>query len=251
MVKNLDGFLTNLTSVTSALQIAFDSTLLALFLSAALMLVQTLVFRRSEDLLARVDRWVVDHVLPRVGADNPVPERLVEIIGPQLDRLGDRLAQVMEPAVRSLESQSEKLGESLQTPIAQFAREIERLPEALISFKQAPTRSDAWVPISRRSARRASRCAEEWPRCAHRNDRRAVAQHRSPARGDQAGARARRGVDRHALRFVVGGVRAVQPGHSGAARAQPDQPEGCPRALERQHGAGQRPLSNDRQETVR
>ena len=45
-----------LTGVTSALQIAFDSTLLALFLSAALMLVQTLVYRRSEDLLARIDR---------------------------------------------------------------------------------------------------------------------------------------------------------------------------------------------------
>ena len=55
MVKDLDGFLSNLTGVTSALQIAFDSTLLALFLSAALMLVQTLVFRRSEDMLARVD----------------------------------------------------------------------------------------------------------------------------------------------------------------------------------------------------
>ena len=49
MVKNLDGFMSNLTSVTSALQIAFDSTLLALFLSAALMLVQTLVFRRSDN----------------------------------------------------------------------------------------------------------------------------------------------------------------------------------------------------------
>jgi len=64
MVKDLDGFMSNLTGVTSALQIAFDSTLLALFLSAALMLVQTLVYRRSEDLLARVDRWVVEHVLP-------------------------------------------------------------------------------------------------------------------------------------------------------------------------------------------
>ncbi len=36
MVKNLDGFLTNLTSVTAALQIAFDSTLLALFLKRRL-----------------------------------------------------------------------------------------------------------------------------------------------------------------------------------------------------------------------
>ena len=128
MVKNLDGFLTNLTSVTAALQIAFDSTLLALFLSAALMLVQTLVFRRSEDLLARVDRWVVDHVLPRVGTDNPLAERLIEAIGPQLDEMGDKLALVMEPAVRSLHEQTEKLGESLREPIGQFAREMERLP---------------------------------------------------------------------------------------------------------------------------
>jgi hypothetical protein len=67
MVKNLDGFMSNLTSVTSALQVAFDSTLLALFLSAALMLVQTLVFRRSEDLLARIDRWIVSNVLPKLG----------------------------------------------------------------------------------------------------------------------------------------------------------------------------------------
>ncbi|HEV3165348.1 MAG TPA: MotA/TolQ/ExbB proton channel family protein, partial [Isosphaeraceae bacterium] len=69
MVKDLDGFMNNLTGVTSALQIAFDSTLLALFLSAALMLVQTLVFRRSEDLLARIDRWVVEHLLPHFGSD--------------------------------------------------------------------------------------------------------------------------------------------------------------------------------------
>jgi biopolymer transport protein ExbB/TolQ/uncharacterized protein YukE len=136
MVKNLDGFLTNLTSVTSALQIAFDSTLLALFLSAALMLVQTLVFRRSEDFLARVDRWVVDHVLPRVGSDNPLAERLIEAIGPQLNEMGNRLALVMEPAVRSLHEQTERLGESLREPIGQFAREMERLPQALVSFKQ-------------------------------------------------------------------------------------------------------------------
>ena len=89
MVKNLDGFLTNLTSVTAALQIAFDSTLLALFLSAALMLVQTLVLRRSEDLLARVDRWVVDHVLPRVGTDDPLASRLIEVIGPVSRRDGE------------------------------------------------------------------------------------------------------------------------------------------------------------------
>jgi biopolymer transport protein ExbB/TolQ/uncharacterized protein YukE len=136
MVKNLDGFLTNLTSVTAALQIAFDSTLLALFLSAALMLVQTLVFRRSEDILARVDRWVVEHVLPHVGTDNPLAEQLTEVIGKQLDELGTKLARVLEPAVQGLHEQTDKLGESLRVPIGQFTREMERLPDAFYSFKQ-------------------------------------------------------------------------------------------------------------------
>jgi biopolymer transport protein ExbB/TolQ/uncharacterized protein YukE len=136
MVKNLDGFLTNLTSVTAALQIAFDSTLLALFLSAALMLVQTLVFRRSEDILARVDRWVVEHVLPHVGTDNPLAEQLTEVIGKQLDELGTKLARVLEPAVQALHEQTGKLGESLRVPIGQFTREMERLPDAFYSFKQ-------------------------------------------------------------------------------------------------------------------
>jgi biopolymer transport protein ExbB/TolQ len=137
MVKELDGFLSNLTGVTAALQIAFDSTLLALFLSAALMLVQTLVFRRSEELLARVDRWVVEHVLPRVGGDdNPVVDRLAEAIGPRLDEMAEKLARVLEPSARSLQEQAEKLGESLRAPITQFSASVERLPEALASFKQ-------------------------------------------------------------------------------------------------------------------
>ncbi len=136
MVKNLDGFLSNLTSVTSALQIAFDSTLLALFLSAALMLVQTLVHRRAEDLLARVDRWVVDQLLPRVGTDDPMASQLIEVIGPYLDELGKKLAIVIEPAARSLHEQAEKLGESLRGPIMHFATGVDRLPEALASFRE-------------------------------------------------------------------------------------------------------------------
>jgi hypothetical protein len=140
MVKNLDGFLTNLTSVTAALQIAFDSTLLALFLSAALMLVQTLVFRRSEDLLARVDRWVVEHVLPKVGTGDPLADRVVDALGPQFERLGDRLATVIEPAVRALEAQAAKFGASLEGPIVRFAAEIERLTDSLAAFQAGADR---------------------------------------------------------------------------------------------------------------
>jgi biopolymer transport protein ExbB/TolQ len=140
MVKNLDGFLTNLTSVTAALQIAFDSTLLALFLSAALMLVQTLVFRRSEDLLARIDRWVVEHVLPRVGTGDPVADRVIDALEPQFEKLGNRLAVVIEPAVKALEAQAAKLGASLQGPIVRFAAEVERLTESLAAFQAGADR---------------------------------------------------------------------------------------------------------------
>ena len=107
MVKDLDGFMGNLTSVTSALQIAFDSTLLALFLSAALMLVQTLVFRRSEDLLARVDRWVVEHVLAadarRRGARrNRCSSDRLEAIGRDLATPGREARGRPRPRRRSL-----------------------------------------------------------------------------------------------------------------------------------------------------
>jgi len=140
MVKNLDGFLTNLTSVTAALQIAFDSTLLALFLSAALMLVQTLVFRRSEAVLARIDRWVVEHVLPRAGTDNPLAERVVETLSSQFDMLGNKLASVIEPAIKALEAQAGNLGTKLQAPIAQFAAEVERLTGSLVAFQSGADR---------------------------------------------------------------------------------------------------------------
>lgn len=112
MVKNLDGFMSNLTSVTSALQVAFDSTLLALFLSASLMLVQTLVFRRMEDLLARVDRWVVEYVLPRFGVDEALGARGGS--GEQLDGIRRELAAVL----------------------ASFAATVDRLPATLTGFQR-------------------------------------------------------------------------------------------------------------------
>ena len=117
MVKDLDGFMSNLTGVTSALQIAFDSTLLALFLSAALMLVQTLVHRRSDDLLARVDRWVVEHALTRLGgsrADDPG----LALVAAKLDELAARMGVGIGPHVE------------------RFARTVESLPAALAGLQR-------------------------------------------------------------------------------------------------------------------
>lgn len=112
MVKDLDGFMSNLTSVTSALQVAFDSTLLALFLSASLMFVQTLVYRRAEELLARVDRWVVGNLLPTVGFD---------------DAAGGGA---------SATAQLEQLRRELAGVLQQFSESVERLPSSLVGFQR-------------------------------------------------------------------------------------------------------------------
>ena len=111
MVKELDGFMSNLTRVTDELQIAFDSTLLALFLSAALMLVLTLVYRRAEDMLARVDRWVVENVLPRVGSDEGSANSPAQ---GDVERVRRELALVLE----------------------KFAQTVDRLPTSLAGFQR-------------------------------------------------------------------------------------------------------------------
>lgn len=139
MVKDLDAFLSNLTGVTSALQIAFDSTLLALFLSAALMLVQTLVYRKSEALLARVDGWIVEHVLPGVGTRDPMTDRIDEIITPHMDRLRAELATILAPAAQALQVEAEKIGQSLQAPVSQLAASLDRFPASMAAFQQGAT----------------------------------------------------------------------------------------------------------------
>ena len=136
LVKDLDAFLNNLTGVTSALQIAFDSTLLALFLSAALMLVQTLVYRKSEALLARVDGWVVEHVLPGVGNKDPFADRLDELIGPHLEHLRTELATILAPAAQSLQMEAAKIGQNLKAPMAQLAASMDQFPRSMAAFQQ-------------------------------------------------------------------------------------------------------------------
>ncbi len=138
MVKDLDGFMNNLTSVTSALQVAFDSTLLALFLSAALMLVLTLVYRRSEDQLARVDRWVVEHALPRVGAaaDHPLAAGVSEALAPHLEAMRRDLMAALEPATRALQELSARMGEGLGPHVDRFATSVDRLPAALAGLHE-------------------------------------------------------------------------------------------------------------------
>ena len=144
MVKDLDGFMSNLTSVTSALQVAFDSTLLALFLSASLMLVQTLVIRRSEDHLARVDGWIVENALPRFGSggDHPLAAGVAEALAPHLEAMRRDLAAALAPAIEALQGLAARLGDGLGPHVDRFAESVDRLPQALGGLKSGAEAMD-------------------------------------------------------------------------------------------------------------
>ena len=224
MVKDLDGFMSNLTGVTSALQIAFDSTLLALFLSAALMLVQTLVYRRSEDLLARVDRWVVEHVLPRLGRGGR-----------------DRRLKVSEAVATAPGAAPASTCSATARPAPRPVRRGRRPPPRRAGGLPARGRGDR--PDRRRprglgtasdSLRRGVATLGRIENALSRRDRAARAARRDQAR-DRPHLRGHRGP----LRLVGPGLRALEPGHPGAARPDPEQPQGRPRPAQRQHGAGQ------------
>jgi biopolymer transport protein ExbB/TolQ len=136
MVKELDGFLSNLTGVTAALQIAFDSTLLALFLSAALMLAQTLVVRRLDDLLARVDGWVVEHVLPRLGTMGAAADPVLVLAEP-LEQLRAEIAAQTARTSAAIELLAARLGDGLGSHVDRFAAAIDRLPDAALAMERA------------------------------------------------------------------------------------------------------------------
>jgi biopolymer transport protein ExbB/TolQ len=150
LVKNLDGFLTNLTSVTGALQIAFDSTLLALFLSAWLALVQTVVQRLTERHLNRVDRFVIEEALPRIqsiateAAPSDFEDRLVATLGR------------IELALEGLHSQ---LPRSLGSEVEQLAASVERLVPATGALERSASglsRVESALQVLPESARKSA-----------------------------------------------------------------------------------------------
>ena len=75
-VTDLEGFTSKLGVATSSLQVAFDTTFLALVLSRLLTLLLTLGSSQSENVLAFVDTWVIDNVLRHVTEHNPMEETL-------------------------------------------------------------------------------------------------------------------------------------------------------------------------------
>lgn len=132
MVKDLDGFMSNLTSVTSALQIAFDSTLLALFLSATLMFVQTTMLRRAEDLLSRIDRWIVDSAL--------MPLATVAKAGVTVDPDHESEEQRWDALLESVDEIARALGVGLGPQTEKLQQAVDRLAAGLSGLDSATQR---------------------------------------------------------------------------------------------------------------
>jgi biopolymer transport protein ExbB/TolQ len=77
-IKDLQGFIGSLGSATKALQIAFDTTLLALLYSGLMTLLLTLANSRSGSFLSELDTWVIDNVLSHVTEHNATERTMRE-----------------------------------------------------------------------------------------------------------------------------------------------------------------------------
>ena len=217
------------------------------------MLVQTLVYPPSEELLARVDRWVVEHVLPGVGTRGSRGRPAREVIGPHLEKLAHRAGERCSRrrpgrSARGREDQPEPEG----TRSTQFAASVDRLPASLLRLPAGSRRPSAGSAPTRgaRHGRRVLRRGAA-TLVADRDRPDGVGSARSAARGDQARARPGHPGHRDPGQLVVVGLRAVEPGHPGAARPDDEQPQGRPGAAQRQHRAGQLAVPQHRQEDVR
>lgn len=169
-VNNLQVFLSKLTNVTSALQIAFDSTLLALFLSAALMFVLTLVHRRAEDFLGRADGWIVEELVPRLGAaaeSRGDSER--ELLRAAILHLRDAFEHQADHTRRALAS----LGAGLGPEVHRLAAALDRLAPGVERLERAAALLEASspaVPLARLAD--AANRLEERLAASHENARR-------------------------------------------------------------------------------
>jgi hypothetical protein len=70
-IKELDGFIQSLSGATVGLQIAFDTTFLALAYSGVLALLVTVGSWRNQSFLNNLDNWVIGRILIHVKGRDP------------------------------------------------------------------------------------------------------------------------------------------------------------------------------------
>ncbi|MDX2035814.1 MAG: MotA/TolQ/ExbB proton channel family protein [Isosphaeraceae bacterium] len=128
-ISDLSGFIGKLGDVTGALQVAFDSTLLALFLSAWLMLVSTLVQKLADDQLARLDRWVMEMALPKLALST-------ESLDPTAVMIAQTIAVRLDAVTAALHEAGARMGAGIGPHVERFAQSVDRLPGSLQAFQK-------------------------------------------------------------------------------------------------------------------
>ena len=149
-----------LTNVTSGLALAFDTTLLALILSACLNFFMTTLVRKEEALLVRVHHFVLENIINRFSsvknqmpnAESYNPEarqnesrhrELIVALDSLKEVLGNKI-DALEGCFDDLQAQQRVSG---QEGMQQMARLVEQLGEIARSLSAAPAPQASGMPV--------------------------------------------------------------------------------------------------------
>lgn len=157
-VNGFNGFLDNtaeidqikegISTVTSGLAVAFDTTLLALFLSVMVMIPLVIIERMESQLLLATEIYINDHILPRLKEDNDTSESTLNI-----DSLQETIATTIEKKLPTKEEFIQPIKDALPTPedlinpAQTYAKEAAKnlVMEFIEQFQQIKTQETALI----------------------------------------------------------------------------------------------------------
>jgi len=157
-VNGFNGFLDNtaevdqikegIGTVTSGLAVAFDTTLLALFLSVIVMIPLVMIERMESQLLLATEIYINDHILPRLKEDNSYPQSilntdsLIETVNSAIDKKLPTKEELIQPIKDALPTPEE-----LINPAQIYAKEAAQnlVSEFIQQFQQIKTQETALI----------------------------------------------------------------------------------------------------------
>ncbi|MHC4251032.1 MAG: MotA/TolQ/ExbB proton channel family protein [Planctomycetota bacterium] len=122
-IKDLDGFIQSLRGATKGLQIAFDTTFLALAYSGVLALLVTVGSWRNQSFLNNLDNWVIDRILIHVKGRDPAAAAIAALAG------GSTVSDVQD-AVRAIAGGS-SIGEDIKGHVSGVEQSVAKIVNIL------------------------------------------------------------------------------------------------------------------------
>lgn len=131
--QEVEAIKEGLGPVTGGLAVAFETTLLALVLSIAIMFFSTWVRTKEDDLHTRVEDYCVEHLLNKlsIGDDKLVAELNEAFSEAQEDAL-KRMADVIESALREVQQQQAELMGQLQAGMNQNREQSDEVLQSML-----------------------------------------------------------------------------------------------------------------------